>query len=668
MQRTERRASAENPSTSLANPAAWLTAALGGGPTDAGVTVNHRTALKLSAVFACTNVLSQDVAKLPFITYRRVDRGGKERARDHPVFRLLHDEANPQMSAYNLRRTLQAHVTLWGKAFAEIQRNGAGDPVALWPLLPDRTEVERVGGEKRIVTRVGGEKHVLSDDDVLHVPGLGFDGLRGYSVVGFARESIGGAMAAEQFGSRFFGNGARPGGVIMLDRSLSEQAQQRVRDSWERMHQGLSNAQRVAILDEGMKYESIGVPPEDAQFIATKQHGVEDVIRFFRMPPHKVQHLIHAGVRANVEAENISYVTDTLQSWLVNWEQEVNRTLFRDEERDTFFAEHQVQGLLRGDSEARAEFYQRGINNGWFSVNDVRGFENLNPIEGGDRHFVPLNLIPLDGADALASPDDVGDDGDDEDRASRARERERRSVAQRHRIQEAHRRGFREVGARVVRQEVEAVREIAEKTLGRRQSADFLADVDRFYESFEDTVRRRFEPLLAGLAGLVKGVIGNELGRDTEPNPRYDRFVRDYAGGFARRHVRKGQQQLRAVVQDVGEEEAPEAVEVRLGEWEEERADKIAMTEGTRAVGAFSKAAYLVAGVFTLVWRTVGENCPYCERLNGKVVSIQENFVNAGDFIDPEGDEATEPMRVRQNIGHPPAHRACDCQVGPGGF
>jgi len=648
----ELRASIENPSTSLADPDAWLVDALGGGITEAGVSVNHSNALKFSAVWACVNVLAQDVAGLPLMVYRRLPRG-KEVASEHPLYAVLHDKSNPEMTALNFRRTLQAHVVTWGNAYAEIERNGAGDVIGLWPLLPDRTTAHRVNGRKVIITRVGATDITLAAENVLHITGLGFDGLRGYSVIGMARQAIGAALAAEQFGAAFFGHGARPGGVITRPDQMPEENQQRFRRSWNRIHEGLSGAQRIAILDEGMDYKSIGIPPEEAQFIATRQHSVEDIVRFFRVPPHKVQHLLRSTY-SNITDENRSYVTDTLHPWLVCWEQEINTTLFRPEEQRELFAEHNAEGRLRGSPTERSDFYMKGINNGWLSPNDVREMENMGAIDGGDTYFVPLNLMPL-GSDMLL-PADVEPEANSRMRAFR----ESRSLTERQRIQQTHVRGFGAIAERLVKGERESVTRLVEQNL--RAAPDFLADLRKFYERFESRVAEAFRPLLLTYADQIRAAISAELGNDVDAS-QYDGFVQEYLNGLARRHVRKSELQLRAIVDANPPETLAAAITERLDGWGQTRAGKIAASESVRAMGALSRYAYAVGGVVALVWRTVSDSCPYCSRMNGRVVSMQQNFANAGDTIDPESDEH-DVMTVKASVGHPPLHKGCDCLVG----
>lgn len=664
--RVEQRASIENPSTSLSNPDSWLFTAWGAGTTESNVPVTQETALRFSAVWACTNVLSQDIAKLPLLTYRRLERG-KERATEHPAYRLLKTKANPFMTAYTLRRTLQAHACTWGMGFAEIERNGAGDPVALWPLLPDRTEVRVMGGRKVVITRVNNSPVPIPAEDVLIVPGLGFDGIRAYSVISMARESIGRGMAAEKYGAGFFGHGARPGGVIKRKDTLSEQAQSRIRQNWNQMHEGISGAHRVAILDEAMEYQQIGLSPEDSQFLELSEFSVIDIARWFRVPPHKIQMLRDAHYN-NVESENRNYVTDTLQGWLTNWEAEINCTLFTEEEQDDYFAEHSVEGMLRGNSQERAEFYRKMFDVAAFSPNDIREKENLDPVEGGDERFIPLNMVPLSQVDMLALPADVGADDTDEDEEQEANSvgpRERRSVAMRHRLQETHVSAIQAVAQRLVDEEAGEVRKIVQKTLNERGAPEFTEALGKFYAKFEDRVRELFLALIRSYGSAIRAVIADELGQLTDPDLEYDQFVSNYLERMARRHVRKSENQLVGVAREAEIGTEGEAIEARLVQWSETRAGKIARSEATRAMGAMSKAAYVSAGILALVWRTVGTSCPYCRALNGRVVGIHENFANAGEMIQPD-EEGVEPMRVRQGFGHAPAHASCDCIVSPG--
>ena len=391
----EQRASLENPATPLSNPAAWLIDIFGGERSYTGKSVNERNALTSVSVFAATRVIAESVASLPLPVYKRLDPRGKERATSHPLYALLHDRPNPNMSSFTFREALQAHLCLWGNAFAEIETNGAGRPIALWPITPDRVKVTREGTTKYYIVTVDNRQIRFESNQILHIPGLSFDGLVGYSPVQLARQAIGLALATEEFGARFFGNGANPGGVLTHPNTLSEEAQKRLKKSWEEKASGLSNAHRIQILEEGMKWEKIGVPPEDAQFLETRKFQVSEIARWFRVPPHMIGDLDRATF-SNIEQQSIDFVTHSLRPWLVRWEQVLNWDLFG--ERSPYYAEFVVDGLLRGDTQARYAAYNIGRNAGFLSANDIREMENMNPLPGkqGDLYLVPLNTQPAD--------------------------------------------------------------------------------------------------------------------------------------------------------------------------------------------------------------------------------------------------------------------------------
>ncbi|HYG68492.1 MAG TPA: phage portal protein, partial [Anaeromyxobacteraceae bacterium] len=421
---------------------------VGGRRTKSGETITPEASLQLSAYFACLRNLSEDVGKLPLILYRR-SGAGKERAADHPLYRLLHDSPNPTMSSMTLRETLTHWAAAWGDGYAEIERDARGEPVALWPIHPSRVTVRRTtsGGvayDVRADVRVqGATMHGvrLAAEDVFHLHGLG-DGLTGYSVARFAAESLGLTMAAQTFGAAFFGNGASMSGVLTHPAKLTPEARTNLRESWQAMHGGARNAAKTGILEEGIKYERIGIPPEEAQFLETRQFQTVEVCRWFRMPPHKIQDLTRSTF-SNIEAQNTEYVVDTLMPWAMRWEHEIRRKLILPTHPDDdLFAELLFAALLRGDQNARSNYYRTLVNIGVMSPNEVRALENMNP--GGkelDSYFMQSNMLPLDqvgkattradlgaaiakpGRQAPAAPAEV-DDEDDTEADATAREQQ----------------------------------------------------------------------------------------------------------------------------------------------------------------------------------------------------------------------------------------------------
>jgi HK97 family phage portal protein len=374
--------------------AAWF----GGAETAAGITVDETTALNCSAIWAAVRVLSETIGALPLLLYRRLPEGGKVRAPEHPAYRLARDEPNPEMTAIVCKETLQAHVLLWGNLYAEIERDGAGRPVALWPLPPNRVTPDRdEGGELiYVLTRNTGGQITFRSENVLHIPGLGFDGLTGYSVVTMARESFGLGLATERYGAGFFGSGSLPGGVLEHPGALTKEAKRNLRESWEEMHQGAKRAHRIAILEEGMKFHALGIPPEDAQFLETRKFQVTEVARWFNIPPHMLRDLERATF-SNVEQQALDFLTYSLTPWLVRWEQEFKRKLLTAADRDTFFFEHLVDALLRGDTLTRYQAHKIALDSGFKNIDEVREIENLNPLPAGQGkvYRVPLNTAPV---------------------------------------------------------------------------------------------------------------------------------------------------------------------------------------------------------------------------------------------------------------------------------
>ncbi|HET8684985.1 MAG TPA: phage portal protein [Micromonosporaceae bacterium] len=404
---------ARRSSSGIATPEKWVEEWFkGGSATASGVFVSEETALHYSPFFAGVNAISSDIGKLPLPLYERLEPKGKRRAREHPLYRVLHDEPNPLMPPIALRRTAQGHALTWGTGYINVVRNGAGDVTELWPLRPDRIkpDIKRTGPGRMSVTYlyqddVNGIRTRLFLDEVLPIGGLGYDGIRGYSVVGFARQSIGLGLATEMFGAALFGNGARPGGVLKHPKRLSGDAHKRLQADWENGHRGLDRAQRVAILEEGVEWQSIGIPPEDAQFLETRRFGVEEMCRWLRIPPHKIQHL-ERSTNNNIEHQGLEYVADTLLGWLVTWDQSIHQRLLTALEKDRYFAEHVVDGLLRADLKTRYEAYAIARNWGWMSADDINEIENRNPLPDGrgETYLVPLNMQPAPPAGQQAAP------------------------------------------------------------------------------------------------------------------------------------------------------------------------------------------------------------------------------------------------------------------------
>ena len=400
------------------------------GGTSSGKYVTERSAMQMTAVYYCVRILSEAVASLPLQFYRYTDDGGKEKAVDHPLYFLLHDEPNPEMTSFIFRETLMTHLLLWGNAYSQIIRNGKGEVVALYPLMPDRMKVDRdehgrlyyeytvydsddVDGRKG--TNKVGRTVRLQPHDVLHIPGLGFDGLVGYSPIAMAKNAIGLAIATEEYGSKFFANGAAPSGVLEHPGTIKDPS--KVRESWQATFGGSGNANKIAVLEEGMKYTPISISPEQAQFLETRKFQIDEIARIFRVPPHMIGDLEKSSFN-NIEQQSLEFVKYTLDPWVSRWEQAMVRALLTPDEKKKYFFKFNVDGLLRGDYQSRMNGYATARQNGWMSANDIRELENLDRIpaeQGGDLYLINGNMTKLEDAGIFAAGNNGKEEGDSDE-------------------------------------------------------------------------------------------------------------------------------------------------------------------------------------------------------------------------------------------------------------
>ena len=376
----------------------------GGRQVASGARVNEGTALRVSAVFACITYITNSVASLPKIVYVRTTGNNKERASNHPLFNIIGRRPNPFQNDFEFVETLQGHVLLWGNAYAEVEMDAGGRVLALWPLRPDRMKIDMlpVGPVYTYITP-SGEEVVLRN--VMHLRGLGNDGLIGYSPIQLARESIGLAMAEEEYRSRFFGNNASPGGVLSHPHTLGKQAMENLREQWEAAHSGLSQSHRVAILEEGLTWQQIGLPAKDVEFIEGRKYQVVEICRLFGVKPYKISVMEPGTVSyASVEQQAVDSYVDTVRPWLCRWERKFS-DLFREEERDNYFVEFLLDAVLRGDSKSRAEVLRIWREEGIINANEWRALENMNeiPDEGGKDYWRPSNFAVV-GQEQLALP------------------------------------------------------------------------------------------------------------------------------------------------------------------------------------------------------------------------------------------------------------------------
>jgi HK97 family phage portal protein len=362
-----------------------------------GMAVDELRAMQTTTVFACVKVLSETVASLPLFLYKK-DKEKRLKASEHPLYEVLHDLTNEEMTSMNFREAMMTSLLLYGNGYARIIRDKNGHVISLWFLKPQNMTVERDRITKQIkytyIDEQTGRAIRYRPEQVFHVVGLSYDGIKGISPIDQAREAVGLALATEEFGSKFFANGARPGGVLEHPGILKDP--EKLRASWNKVYQGSRNSHKIAVLEEGLKYKEIGIPPEQAQFLETRKFQMNEICRIFRVPPHLIGDL-ERSTFSNIEHQSIEFVTHTVRPWLVRWEQAIYKCLLNETERRLYFAKFNVDGLLRGDFSTRMQGYATARQNGWMSINDIRRLEDMNPIpaeKGGDDYLVNGNMVP----------------------------------------------------------------------------------------------------------------------------------------------------------------------------------------------------------------------------------------------------------------------------------
>lgn len=380
------------------------------GKVKSGAEVNEFTAMNYSAVWLAVTFISQTIASLPFQLYRN-SNGRKIKATLHRSYKAIHKRPNPYMPAMTFWETMIAHCVSWGNCYAEKVYDGTGVVVALWPIPPNRCTPVMRDKELQYDVKVGTEIVTLPRERVLHIPGIGFDGLKGYSVITMARESIGVGMATEEFGARFFGQGAHPGLVASHPKTLGAEAHKSLEESLNKNYAGLGHAHRMMLLEEGMTLEKIGLPQKDSQYLETREFQITEIARWFNLPPHVLKDLSRATF-SNIESQAQELVKYSLRPWMVRIEQHCDLQVLTPVSQGTHYHKWNAEGLLRGDSQARGEFYKSLWNMGAITINDIREKEDMNPVEGGDAHFVPLNMTTLE--HAINNPSERGQTGDNE--------------------------------------------------------------------------------------------------------------------------------------------------------------------------------------------------------------------------------------------------------------
>lgn len=684
---------------SLENPSVSLLQAFGvdDASNPAGVPVNHETAMRVSAFFACVRVIAETIATTSAHVFERKPNGAKVKVESHWLAEMARGKANREMTWQTLFEVLLGSLASWGNMYLTPEFDTTGDVIGLWPLLPDRTAPYRTTLDsgarvKRLRSYIAGQEEIfrpvnepLGDlrNRFVHVPLMGFDGLKGYSVIGKLRRALGVAIASSDHGALFFKQGAHFPYVVTHPTKLGKDGRARVREPLQEIHGGLSGAHQVAVLDEGMTIANVGMPLKDAQFLDLQKFSVEDIARPFRMQPHKIGHLEHATF-SNIEMQSIEHVVDTLRPYPVRMEATINSELFTpDERRRGLFIKWNLASLMRGDADARGKLMTAQFAVGGLSPNQAAAREDLPPSDEptADQRFVPLNYVPLsqagvpalrqlaaDGGEVRLLPDGgmVITGGGGAAGGLSQEQRTSRSVDARRNLRERFQPQFLRAAERFVSREAKAVLRAIRKAFAAPSQPwrNVLArELDRIYQELPPAILRELRPILAAFAPMIFDEIASEVGGSIPFEGQGRADVEAYATEYAARHVRRSRGQLDALIPaGIEDDVARDALTTRAEEWIERRPEKFSFMESVRSESAISKFAMILAGVVALRW--VGGTCDLCRGLNGTVVAIREVFVKAGETVQPKGSgSTTTPLKSHRNVGHPPLHRKCGCSI-----
>lgn len=663
------------------------------GPTSShGVEVTPDSSLQLTAVWRAVNLLSSAVGTLPAKLYQRRAgvAGGRDELRDDPLHYLLRWQPNSWQPAVDFFEMMQGHVLLRGNSFSQVKRTPLGAATALVPWHPDRTKIKILpsGRLRYMLKRPHREDLVVPQEDMLHIRGPGGNGIVGYSVIALHAESLGMTFAAQAYGARFFDNNASPSGILSHPGKLKDATRKNIENSWKAGYGG-KRQHSMALVEDGMTWTQVGVPPEEAQFLETRNFQVSEIARMFGVPPHMLMQMEKATF-SNIEHQGLEFATYSVRPWLIRWEQTMKMVLLPGQRERTI--EFLMDAILRGDSAARAESNATRFMNGTLSIDEWRAGENQNPLPDGqgEGYFVPMNLIRVEDANE-GLPDqavDTGLDDDDDDRAWYPPGRweqnylstrgvniavlspgQLRGVASRHRQLRSFQRLLLKAATRVVSREVEAVQRAVIATDG--EPGPLAIRLEELYGGFAKVVLKELGPVLQAYAEVVYGLASHEVGADPEMTPNAEEFVRDYSTNMATRYVLSSEGQLSSVIRkaqveqsggsDAEKEAVAAAVLLRAAEWDKKRASKVARREAAQANGAVSVNAYDEAGIAEVVWVTVGENCPLCKAMDGRTVATGSDFLAKGSTLEAEG---SSPLTSRRGVAHPPLHPpSCDCMI-----
>ena len=629
-----------------------------------GIEVTEETAQKLTAFYRAIEILSQTVGMLPLKVYRRVDQG-KEEARDHHLWNLLHDTPNTIQTAMEYREMMQAHLVIGNNAIAVIERgNNSGRPQKLIPIDPRRVQLMRnTDGNGELFYRIQFRDGPLdfASSEIHHVKGRSKNGLWGDSRLLFGTDAIGRGLAVQSNAAHLFANSSVPGGILKSKKILGPTGRKDLRKQWEEGYKGTEKKGRIAVLEEDLDFQPVSLSPVEVELIAQTDLTVDDISRLTGVPKHMLAKS-DAQAYKNVEIISTEFIIYGLLPWLKRWEQAITRDLIPEAERKEIFVEFSIQGLLRGDFKTRTEGYTKGRQWGWYSANDIKRFENENTIgPKGDLYLVPMNMVKAE--DVLNPPEpapvvEPTDPTDPTDPPKRSYVR--RSISDlRLANRRVHEPMFIDIYSRLVKRETNELRKGTEKHL--RDLTTFNTFIDDFYRSFGTVVEQLTLPMFTTFSRSIAEVVITELGEPIAQLVDVEDIALSHTREAALRYRVSSKMQLKALFENT-KDLTFDTVNKRLDGWVDTKAKKFAARELLDAESTFVIEEYRNQGIGNKRWQTVGANCPLCNRMQGKIVGLSRNFLEAGDKVDP-GDGETSPLNLHRSVKGPPLHQGCDCMV-----
>lgn len=643
-----------------------------------GSHVSVRSGLHQDNIFISIKRISDAVAMTPLPVYSfDINQRGRDKARQHPVHRILNVKANQDHTAYTYKHIMVAHLLGWGNSFSEIERDARGNVVALNPMYPDDVKIEGRAQDGQLVyswTNGNQQKFLMKAENVLHIKGVTFDGVVGVSPIMQLRQLVGRSASRDEYQTRFYANGACLGGVITIPDGLTDEQLERHRKSFEQLYKGPANSGKILLLEGTQQYNQLGVNPRDAEFIQSSKLDAGKIAAVFGVPAQMLNEMESTGSRASSEQLFKEWLMLGLNTVFCNIESQINVSLFTPAEQITMYAEFNRESLIQSDFAAMIEGMSKEILNSMLTPNEVREKLNMNPLPGGDSLLAAVNLVPLEMLGQQSQPVNNAikpKAPTDTPTTPRALEAPANAIAAptHHRssknLMQSYKPLLRDAFQRIGKRERQDIGKAAKK--GLRDSGSFDSFITKYYSDgsdFSKYFRGTIQPVLDSISHNVKSKTADRLGTSIDESG--DSFTSDYLDDLTTRYTASSRRQLASLLRDLPEgDNAGDAIEERLGEWESgtsdvnpTRAEKDSNNESSRMVNALTRFFLTAGGVTALAWASGGDCCPICDDMDGRTVGTDESFAS-------EGDDLGEGMKAEGSFFNPPLHQGCTCTVEP---